>query len=810
MRSVTCLFQYQHSETGNSMPTIFSLSFKALVIGSLFITISGCGGGGTTPVSPNPVEPITPTPVNPDIYDGSYNYTASPYNNNDVSVSSNPTTPTVPIQNPFLPTISQIYKQQTVTNADDVWLLGHTGKDITIAVVDSGLNPNHKDFYDDSGNSRVNYNDARGVESADGFNIVFNNDYDDIDTPNYHGTHVASIAAGREFGIAPDATILPINVFFDDETAYSTVIHRAVDYALQNALIVNASIADLVNPSTLGGVSSEFNAYLTALKNNNSALIVAAGNGGSDDIGDPVGSDHFSLYDTQQNLAIQTAITNQVLNVIALNDSGSIANFSNYPGSCSDVSFNPNLACNDTVMNDIQNTFISVPGVAIEAAYGSSKNLPVTYDGTSMATPIVSGGLALLMSSWDQLSVQQAVSILKSTANQNGIYSDSSIYGVGLLDLEAAMTPVGDLQSAAMMPASFNTQQSKASIPNELSSLLSSPTLQSVAYFDDFSREFLLDMTPAISLTPSSLNWDSFLSSRLTAFETHLPLKNYRLSMQFDSKPQTPFKSLKLQNEQQVFEYLNHSSNQLISSQQIPLSQHFYINNLEDFSQSLLYSQVLSNQLSFTSSFQLHNEQFNPHLTEQKLETNQYSAGLNYRITPNLHIGFNSQIRQEKHQLMQLKGSGTFSFGEENTSQIHGLQLSYNHIDTQFFGEIKHGQLLNSQPSQGSYLKVNDAQIQQLTLGLTHLTKDDNSFGIKTYNHNPLLSTDMTLSVPQSVNQDGTINYQTAALSSRDNLELDSLELFYRSSQHKNLQYLFNIITTPSDSGFGLKLNSAF
>ncbi len=64
--------------------------------------------------------------------------------------------------------------------------------------------------------------------------------------------------------------------------------------------------------------------------------------------------------------------------------------------------------------------------------------------GTSFAAPMVVGGLVVLQDFFrDQMSNTELVSRLLSTANRSGIYSNSSIYGRGLMDLGAATVPVG-------------------------------------------------------------------------------------------------------------------------------------------------------------------------------------------------------------------------------------------------------------------------------------------------------------------------------------------------------------------------------
>ena len=95
---------------------------------------------------------------------------------------------------------------------------------------------------------------------------------------------------------------------------------------------------------------------------------------------------------------------------------------------------------------------IAAPGVRVRVAYfgpDPDDNSPgvrgaYTANGTSFAAPMVTGGLVAMKHYFrSQLSNTVLVARLLATANKQGIYSNSSIYGRGLMDLAAATTPVG-------------------------------------------------------------------------------------------------------------------------------------------------------------------------------------------------------------------------------------------------------------------------------------------------------------------------------------------------------------------------------
>ena len=75
----------------------------------------------------------------------------------------------------------------------------------------------------------------------------------------------------------------------------------------------------------------------------------------------------------------------------------------------------------------------------------SGENGYTTAQGTSYAAPTVAGSLAILKQAFPSLGNDELVTRLFDTANKTGIYAATSIYGQGLVDLDAATQPVGTL-----------------------------------------------------------------------------------------------------------------------------------------------------------------------------------------------------------------------------------------------------------------------------------------------------------------------------------------------------------------------------
>ena len=153
-------------------------------------------------------------------------------------------------------------------DAPQAWALATTkGAGQTVAVVDSGVNAAHPDL---SGQIATG-----GADWVDGDSVP--ND------ANGHGSHVAGIVAGRQdttgiTGIAPGAKVLPLRVLDANGRGTSAQVANAFDYAGDMGVaIVNASL----------GSPAPSQAEMDAIRQHPDTLFVlAAGNGGTDGVGD--------------------------------------------------------------------------------------------------------------------------------------------------------------------------------------------------------------------------------------------------------------------------------------------------------------------------------------------------------------------------------------------------------------------------------------------------------------------------------------------------------------------------------------------
>ncbi len=278
-------------------------------------------------------------------------------------------------------------------HATDAWLLTPGSADVIIAVIDTGVDLGHPDIRP---NLWINTGELTGATSLDdwqangldddgngykddivGWDFNFNTN-SPIDFRDGHGTHVAGIAAARGSnitgvtGVSWKSRIMPLAVqeYHTGGLPISAVANALVYAEVNGADVINLSLGTYYDSMTL---RNAINFVKRAV------IVCAAGNDGTD-------NDTCPLYPAsypQSNL----------IAVAATDANDQRAFFSNYGRNSVDV---------------------AAPGVNILSTFTRHID-PYGYrflSGTSMATPMVSGLAALLLSFDPTLSTAQVVSII--------------------------------------------------------------------------------------------------------------------------------------------------------------------------------------------------------------------------------------------------------------------------------------------------------------------------------------------------------------------------------------------------------------
>lgn len=252
--------------------------------------------------------------------------------------------------------------------------------------------------------------------------------YDGISTfSNGHGAAVASLMiAGHDgkgvMGLAPMASVVAYNPFDSSGTANWTDVRNGVLMLAQNhASIVNMSLGETgwTLPQGWNDVFGDARVSEFAKK---SIFVLAAGNDGI----------------VQTKNVVWDKSNPYLIVVGSVGPDGTISPFSNQPGSVcltkADGKCDPGMKLMDR--------FITAPGEMILVSDGIGGVTRVS--GTSFAAPLVSGTVALLHDRWPWLASypKESVDIVLKSARDVGAKGVDPVYGWGILDVTAALSPL--------------------------------------------------------------------------------------------------------------------------------------------------------------------------------------------------------------------------------------------------------------------------------------------------------------------------------------------------------------------------------
>ena len=548
----------------------------------VLVTLISCGGGGgggsnnTPVVSQTPTPPSTPPSLSFDElkeqYEGYYEY--------------------------------QSQWGLNMVNASSAYARGATGAGITIGITDSGLDDSHIEI----SATRLSANSALSYSNY---------------TPNTrqkrHGTMVASVAAGKQdktditpmHGVAFEADVLfvaiqlaepdpdydPIDIGDDDGSGN---VSGAPDFTgIDNFFsqlfeIYNDYDVDIVNNSY--GYSGNINDYTEAQvryafpntiaemsqagtpDSEKTIYVWAAGNAGG--YADQ-GVDYSSPELLPGMAHYIPEIQGHSIAVVSLDENGQISDFSSRCGVAQDYC----IAAPGGRITAAYPTSTSDTGIYIGNTNDDNYNNCITDNscyavtsGTSFAAPFVSGGLAVIADHFEgQLGSQEIVSRLFATANKKGVYADKAIYGQGLMDLDAATEPVGQVSammslslSGPMAPAIFsNIQLTSPSFGDAITNGIGN---HSVIFFDALDAPFRRSLSSLVSdYRNQIINMDGFrsiqnpISHSVITNESEFEIGGLSIE-NLSGELVTPYHLLNAKAEKnQFFSYYNYSNDSFLS-----------------------------------------------------------------------------------------------------------------------------------------------------------------------------------------------------------------------------------------------------
>ncbi len=309
--------------------------------------------------------------------------------------------------------------------------LGFDGTGVGVAIIDSGVAA----WHDDLGSDRV-------VHFAD-FVDFLPAPYDDYG----HGTHVAGIIAGSGYdssgarkGIAPGANLVVLKVLDGSGYGYISNVIAALDYAVEIRRKFNIRV---INLSVAAGVYESYNSdplTLAAKRAVRAGIVVvtAAGNLGRNADGQ-----------TQYGGVSAPGNAPWVLTVGASSHNGTIdrtddtvAPFSSRGPTYIDYAAKPDIVAPGVGIESLTDAgstlYAAHPAMRLWGTVGTPTEPYLSLSGTSMAAPVVTGTVALMVQANPSLTPNLIKAILQYTAEHKRDYNDLT-QGAGFLNARGAV-----------------------------------------------------------------------------------------------------------------------------------------------------------------------------------------------------------------------------------------------------------------------------------------------------------------------------------------------------------------------------------
>ena len=376
----------------------------------------------------------------------------------------------------------------------------YTGKGVKIAVIDTGINATHEDFYDSEGECIISNksayfssSDSSSLNKPHTMNFGMSNGRNDVssyedllnglsDYSGGHGTHVASMISSQingvgSVGIAPDAELIFVKCANENGVFPSrNWINGAIEYAIEvGADIINLSIQSYAvsnikyGSSTSGnGLHDASTAYADTIKkawDNGIIIVSASGN---------YNTNYASYPANNDNVICVGALANESLDTKAA--------YSNYGNGGTKADANgKQVNCGDIDL--------VAPGGGYGAnAKSNSSYSDSSYAGTSFASPLVAGAIALYKEAYPNASQSDIIKALYESCFD---LNNEEYFGNGRLDVKKFLsTSVDSLVDNAVnaIDSFINSFKEKREDPSDLTNITDAYDVASDLY-NNLSKE---------------------------------------------------------------------------------------------------------------------------------------------------------------------------------------------------------------------------------------------------------------------------------------------------------------------------------
>jgi serine protease AprX len=296
-----------------------------------------------------------------------------------------------------------------VTGASSVWqgtssLLGgtpgYTGTGITVAVLDSGIGPHT----------------AIGPRVIARVNLVSDEPGTSGD-PYGHGTHIAGIIGGNTTaakyvtpayagGSAPSVNLVDVRVLGRDGSGLTSDVIAGIDWAIANRFTYKIRVINLSlgHPVTEPSSDDPLCRAVERAVDKGLVVVASAGNDGQTSTGAPVLGGITSPGNSPYAITVGAMDTKGTADT----SDDTVAPFSSRGPTKYDLAVKPDVAAPGTRIVSLESnkSYLSTTYPQWHVA-GSGTNAYMRLSGTSMAAPVVSGGVALLLNAYPSLSPAQ-------------------------------------------------------------------------------------------------------------------------------------------------------------------------------------------------------------------------------------------------------------------------------------------------------------------------------------------------------------------------------------------------------------------
>ena len=344
--------------------------------------------------------------------------------------------------------------------ASAVWEQGYTGKNVVVAILDSGINDEHRDLKD---HLWEGYADTDGDGVADdlihGWNYATKDEdgNSNIKDDYGHGTHCAGIicgdgTSGNVTGAAPDATLMTVKTIDRSGGGSPAKMIRGVQFAIENGADI-ISISSGFKSAQISASDKE--ALRRTFENALSAGViafVAAGNDGAADgeakyVDFPAACPPPYLHPDQE---ANSGGLSSVVCVGAVNRNNEYASFSSQgPVTWQDTEYGDYLYDGEDAAHfGLIRPDICAPGELVYSLNHTENDKYKLNSGTSQATPCAAGIAALMLEKNGTLTPADVCRIMETTATK---LSDkkNNLTGSGAID---ALNAVNGVEAAGGKP----------------------------------------------------------------------------------------------------------------------------------------------------------------------------------------------------------------------------------------------------------------------------------------------------------------------------------------------------------------------